>query len=63
MGNPDEIPVVDLSAFSNGDAAGKRSAAKALGDAARGLGFMVVGGHGIDPLLGRDNPIKSPEAV
>ncbi|MBT6276965.1 MAG: isopenicillin N synthase family oxygenase, partial [Chromatiales bacterium] len=49
MGNPDEIPVVDLSAFSNGDAAGKRSAAKALGDAARGLGFMVVGGHGIDP--------------
>jgi isopenicillin N synthase-like dioxygenase len=54
MGNPDEIPVVDLSAFSNGDAAGKRSAAKALGDAARGLGFMVVGGHGIDPLLGRD---------
>src|ERR1700723_391694 len=41
------IPLVDISALIAGDADGSRTAAEALGQAAREVGFLYVTGHGI----------------
>ena len=48
----DQIPVVDLEAFCDGDSTTRMEIAKQLGIAAETLGFVVIGGHGIDPAIG-----------
>ena len=48
----DHIPVVDLGAFCDGDSTTRMEIAKQLGIAAETLGFVVIGGHGIDPAIG-----------
>jgi isopenicillin N synthase-like dioxygenase len=45
------IPVVDISPLDARDPAARRRAANALGDAAEGVGFVYVVGHGIAPGL------------
>jgi isopenicillin N synthase-like dioxygenase len=56
-----EIPVIDLRPFAADDESAKRAVSNQLGDAARTLGFAVIGGHGIDPALGaslRDEALR-----
>ena len=48
----DQIPIVDLGAFCDGDSTTRMEIAKQLGIAAETLGFVVIGGHGIDPAIG-----------
>jgi isopenicillin N synthase-like dioxygenase len=45
------IPLVDISALITGDIAGSRTAAEALGKAAREVGFVYVTGHDIPAAL------------
>lgn len=48
------IPVIDLAAARRGDAGARRAAARAIDDAARGIGFFAVAGHGVPAALYRD---------
>ena len=57
----DHIPVIDLAPIISGDSGAKTQAAMELGSAAQPLGFAVVAGHGIDPLIGtalRDTALR-----
>ena len=57
----DHIPVIDLAPIISGDSGAKTQAAMELGSAAQTLGFAVVAGHGIDPLIGtalRDTALR-----
>ena len=57
----DHIPVIDLAPIISGDSGAKTQAAMELGSAAQALGFAVVAGHGIDPLIGtalRDTALR-----
>ena len=57
----DRIPVIDLAPIISGDSGAKTQAAMELGSAAQTLGFAVVAGHGIDPLIGtalRDTALR-----
>ena len=57
----DHIPVIDLAPIISGDPGARIQAAKELGSAAQTLGFAVVAGHGIDPLIGtalRDTALR-----
>lgn len=46
-----EIPVVDISALSGGDAAAFDATAREIGQAARTVGFFYITGHGIPAAL------------
>ncbi len=48
----DHVPVIDLAPFISGDSGTRIQVAKELGWAAETLGFVIVSGHGIDPLIG-----------
>ena len=48
----DRIPVIDLAPFISGDSGARVQAAMELGWAAQTLGFAVVAGHGIAPIIG-----------
>ncbi len=48
----DRIPVIDLAPFISGDSGARAQTAMELGWAAQTLGFAVVAGHGIDPIIG-----------
>ncbi|MGI9425722.1 MAG: isopenicillin N synthase family dioxygenase [Hyphomicrobiaceae bacterium] len=50
----EQIPVIDFISFRNGGAADRKRIASELGRAAEGLGFAVIGGHGIAPSIGED---------
>ena len=43
-----DIPVIDLTPFRAGTAAGKASVARAVAAAWETVGFLVVDGHGVD---------------
>lgn len=45
------IPVIDITALRHGDLAARQAVARQLGEAARGIGFLYVTGHGMDPAL------------
>lgn len=45
------IPIIDIAALRGDNAAAKAGVARQLGEAARGIGFLYVTGHGVDPLL------------
>ncbi len=48
------VPVIDISRFASGDAADKQAIARAVDQACRDIGFLIISGHGIDPaLIGR----------
>jgi len=49
-----DIPVIDLTPFCAGTAAGKASVARAVAAAWETVGFLVVEGHGVDPTEGTD---------
>ncbi len=49
-----DIPVIDLTPFRAGTAAGKASVARAVAAAWETVGFLVVDGHGVDPAEGAD---------
>jgi len=49
---PQSIPTIDFTRFRSGTIDDRKRTAKELGEAAETLGFAVVGGHGIDPLIG-----------
>ncbi len=44
---PQEIPVIDLSVFRDGDAFDRKRVAAAIADACETIGFLVVSGHGV----------------
>lgn len=46
-----EIPVIDLTPYFEGSAAGKRAVARAVDEACRNIGFLVISGHGVDETL------------
>ena len=57
----DGIPIIDLAPFISGDSVAKAQVAMELGSAAETLGFAVVAGHGIDPIIGtalRDSALE-----
>ncbi len=41
------VPVVDIGPFLEGGEAGKEAVARAVDDACRTIGFLIVGGHGV----------------
>lgn len=41
------IPIIDISPFIAGDAAGSREVARAVDQACREVGFLLVTGHGV----------------
>ena len=46
------VPVVDIAPFLGGDAAGKSAVARAVDEACRRIGFLMVAGHGVPrPLI------------
>ena len=42
-----EVPVIDISAFSQGDAAARRTIVDAVKGACERVGFFVITGHGV----------------
>ena len=46
-----EIPVVDLRPYFEGGESGKAAVAKAVDEACRAIGFLVISGHGVDETL------------
>ena len=45
------VPVVDISPYRHGNAAERRALADEIDRTCRDIGFMVIGGHGVDPGL------------
>jgi isopenicillin N synthase-like dioxygenase len=45
------VPVIDISPWRNGDPAARRALAAEIDRTCREIGFMVIGGHGVDPGL------------
>jgi len=45
------IPICDMEQFFKGGAADRKAFAQQLGTALEGIGFAILTGHGIDPLL------------
>jgi isopenicillin N synthase-like dioxygenase len=45
------VPVIDISPYRTGNAAEKRALAAEIDRTCREIGFMVIGGHGVDPSL------------
>ena len=54
-----DVPVIDISPFLVGTAAGKASVAQAVGSACREIGFLVITGHGVADQLVRDVEVQS----
>jgi isopenicillin N synthase-like dioxygenase len=48
-----DIPVIDVAPFLAGSLAGKRTVARAMGEACMDLGFFSIVGHGVPPALMR----------
>jgi isopenicillin N synthase-like dioxygenase len=47
----DTVPVIDIAGFDGGSAADKRALARAIDDACRSVGFLVVAGHSVPDAL------------
>lgn len=45
------IPVISIAGARAGDLAARRSAARLIDEASRGIGFFCIDGHGVDPDL------------
>jgi len=45
------VPVIDISPWRDGDPAARRALAAEVDQTCREIGFMVIGGHGVDPGL------------
>ena len=45
------IPIVDMAPFAAGSAARKRAVAEQMDSACRGIGFLIISGHGVSPDL------------
>ena len=45
------VPVIDIAPFLRGAPADKAKVAEQVGRACRDIGFLVIQGHGIDPVL------------
>ncbi|ANN75949.1 isopenicillin N synthase family dioxygenase [Bordetella flabilis] len=43
-----QVPVIDISRFAAGSAAGKQAIARSVDQACRDIGFLIISGHGID---------------
>jgi isopenicillin N synthase-like dioxygenase len=52
------VPVIDIAPFRQGVREARRRVADAVDAACRGIGFLVIAGHGVDPAL-----IAATEAV
>lgn len=46
-----DVPVINIAPFTDGGSAGKQAVARAVDQACRDIGFLVVQGHGIAPEL------------
>jgi isopenicillin N synthase-like dioxygenase len=46
-----DVPVIDIAPFRLGDAAARAAVAAEVDRACRDIGFLVIGGHGVDPGL------------
>ncbi len=46
-----DVPVIDIAPFRLGNGEQKRLVAQAVDQACRDIGFLVIGGHGVDPAL------------
>ena len=47
----DRVPVIDISAFLDGDEAGRAQVVEQVRAACEGIGFFTIVGHGVDPDL------------
>jgi isopenicillin N synthase-like dioxygenase len=45
------VPIIDIAPFRHGDAAARRTIARAVDDACRRIGFLVITGHGVPTAL------------
>lgn len=45
------VPVIDISPYRDGSETGKAAVARAVGDACRDIGFLVITGHGVPDAL------------
>lgn len=45
------VPVIDFAPFRRGDAGDRRCVARAIDEACRGIGFLVITGHGVPAAL------------
>ena len=45
------IPIIDISPYRIGSSDGKQAVAKAVAQACRDIGFLVITGHGVSPAL------------
>ncbi len=46
-----DVPIIDIAPFRHGAAAQRRAVADAVDRACRDIGFLVIGGHGVDAAL------------
>ena len=49
----EQVPVIDLAPFLDGDLATRQRAARTVGQACEEIGFFTLVGHGVDPALVR----------
>ena len=45
------VPIIDVAPLLAGDAEGRRQVARAVDQACKDIGFLIVVGHGVDPTL------------
>jgi isopenicillin N synthase-like dioxygenase len=45
------VPIIDVAPLRHGDAAAQRAVARAVDDACRSIGFLVITGHGVPAAL------------
>ena len=45
------VPVIDIAPYTHGTAADKQAVARAVDQACRDIGFLIISGHGISPAL------------
>ncbi len=45
------VPLIDIAPFRTGSAADRHAVAAAVDRACKDIGFLVIGGHGVDPAL------------
>ncbi len=46
-----DVPIIDIAPFRTGDAEARAAVARAVDQACRDIGFLVITGHGVDPAL------------
>jgi isopenicillin N synthase-like dioxygenase len=54
-----DVPIIDIAPLRGGDSPARRAAARAINQACRSIGFLVITGHGVAPTLIADTDAVS----